>query len=169
MDNRDLEIPSTVYTAKNGQALSINFCDDAEGVEIGVIADADTKTVLRFDGSETIDGLSLLDKANYTLTPIHEGMEITVDGMAAGRYFLTYGARVEEVFGGIEWSKNNDGLEVCDRASSGYLEVKVYDTLGRLMTSAVSDGERIHIALSHGVYVVEMANGNERKSVKISN
>ena len=169
MDNRDLEIPSTVYTAKNGQALSINFCDDAEGVEIGVIADADTKTVLRFDGSETIDGLSLLDKADYTLTPIHEGMEITVDGMAAGRYFLTYGARVEEVFGGIEWSKNNDGLEVCDRASSGYLEVKVYDTLGRLMTSAVSDGERIHIALSHGVYVVEMANGNERKSVKISN
>ena len=169
MDNRDLEIPSTVYTAKNGQALSINFCDDAEGVEIGVIADADTKTVLRFDGSETIDGLSLLDKADYTLTPIHEGMEITVDGMAAGRYFLTYGARVEEVFGGIEWSKNNNGLEVCDRASSGYLEVKVYDTLGRLMTSAVSDGERIHIALSHGVYVVEMANGNERKSVKISN
>ena len=169
MDNRDLEIPSTVYTAKNGQVLSINFCEDAEGVEIGVIADADTKTVLRFDGSETIDGLSLLDKADYTLTPIHEGMEITVDGMAAGRYFLTYGARVEEVFGGIEWSKNNDGLEVCDRASSGYLEVKVYDTLGRLMTSAVSDGERIHIALSHGVYVVEMANGNERKSVKISN
>ena len=167
IDNRSLGIPSTVYTIGGGQALSINFADTAEGTEIGVAADSDAMTTLRFEVPETMEDLSLLDKADYSLTPLYDGMEISVEGAAAGRFFLTHGNNVEEVYGGLEWAVDNSGLTVCDQASTGRLSVKVYDTVGRRIASEATGADSIRIDLAQGVYVVEITNGNETKSIKI--
>ncbi|MDE5869559.1 MAG: hypothetical protein K2H18_04945, partial [Muribaculaceae bacterium] len=59
VDNRDLDIASTVFTAKGGRAMSINFCDDAEGVEICVIADEETSTTLHFESTDSLEGFYL--------------------------------------------------------------------------------------------------------------
>ena len=167
IDNRGLDIPSTVYTIGNGQALSINFCNDAEGVEIGLAADDDTETVIRFEGVQPGCDLSLLDKVDYSLTSLYDGMEIQLKGAAAGRYFLTRSTGIEEVYSGIEWSVEGNTLVVYDRSYSGSLDVKVYDTLGREAASERSNGDTIRVALPHGVYVVEITNASERKSAKI--
>lgn len=167
IDNRDIDIPSIVYTVGNGMALSINSVKEAEGTEIGVIADDDTETVLRFKGIEAVDGLYLLDKADHSLTPLEEGMEVTVEGAAAGRFFLTYGMADEGMMSGIEWSVNGGVLTAVDNASSGYLEVNVFDTLGRLVKRDVTDGSVISLALEPGIYVVEIRTAKEYKSIKI--
>ena len=167
IDNRGLDIPATVYTIGNGQALSINFCNDAEGVEIGVAADADTETVIRFEGVQPGCDLSLLDKEEYSLTSLYDGMEIHLKGAAAGRYFLTRSSGIEEVYSGIEWSVEGNTLVVYDRSCSGSLDVKVFDTLGREVASESAHGDSVRVALPHGVYVVEIANASERKSAKI--
>ncbi|MDE6422698.1 MAG: T9SS type A sorting domain-containing protein, partial [Muribaculaceae bacterium] len=167
IDNRGLDIPATVYTIGNGQALSINFCNDAEGVEIGVAADADTETVIRFEGVQPGCDLSLLDKEEYSLTSLYAGMEIQLKGAAAGRYFLTRSSGIEEVYSGIEWSVEGNTLVVYDRSCSGSLDVKVFDTLGREVASDSTNGDSVRVALPHGVYVVEIANASERKSAKI--
>ena len=167
MDNRDLDIPSTVYTAKNGRALSINFCEDAEGVEIGVIADADTETTLRINGVDAVPGLYLLDKADNSLLPLEEGMEINVTGHTAGRYFLTYGVADEGMLSGIEWKAAGGVLTVTDNAGSGLLEVTVSDTLGRIVSRKGNGARTLSIPLEKGVFVVEMRTAKEHNTAKI--
>lgn len=167
MDNRDLDILSTVYTAKAGKALSINFSDDAEGIEIGVIADEDTETVIRFEGVEAAEGMYLLDKADHSLMPLEEGMEVAVDGAAAGRFFLTYGMADEGMLSGIEWSVGRGVLTAVDNAASGSLEVNVFDTTGRLLKHETTGDCEISVPLERGIYVVEIRTVKERKSIKV--
>ena len=167
MDNRDLDIFSTVYTAKGGKALSINFCGDMEGTEIGVIADDDTETVIRFEGVEVIEGLYLLDKDDHSLTPLEEGMEVNVDGAAAGRFFLTYGIADEGMLSGIEWSVSGGVLTAVDNAASGFLEVNVFDPTGRILKHDSTPDSVISMPLVQGIYVVEIRTAKERKSIKV--
>ena len=167
MDNRDLDIFSTVYTAKGGKALSVNFCGDVEATEIGVIADDDTETVIRFEGVEAVEGLYLLDKLNRSLTSLEEGMEVTIDGAAAGRFFLTYGMADEGMLSGIEWSVSGGVLTVVDNAASGSVEVNVFDPTGRLLKHDSTADSVISMPLEKGIYVVEIRTAKERKSIKV--
>lgn len=167
IDNRDLDIPSIVYTVGNGMALSINSVEEAEGTEIGVIADDGVETLLRFEGVECVDGLYLLDKAEHSLTPLEEGLEVAVEGSAAGRFFLTYGIADEGVMSGIEWSVAGGVLTAVDNANTGMIEVNVYDTMGRLVKHAVAADKVIEVQLESGIYVVEISTAKERETAKI--
>lgn len=167
IDNRDIDIPSIVYTVGNGMALSINSVKEAEGTEIGVIADEDTETVIRFEGVEAVEGLYLLDKADHSLTPLEEGLEVAVEGSAAGRFFLTYGIADEGVMSGIEWSVNGGVLTAVDNAALGIIEVNVYDTMGRLVKHASVDDNTINVSLDSGIYVVEISTAKEHETAKI--
>ena len=167
MDNRDLDVASTVYTAKAGQALSVNFSSEVEGVEIGLIADADTETVIRINGVDAAQGLYLLDKSDLSLTPLEEDMEIEVRGSAAGRFFLTYGIPGEGALSGIDLGVTGGVLTVTDNASSGLLEVTVYDTMGRVVDKAAGNTQTLSLPLGKGIYVVEMRSARERKTAKI--
>ena len=167
IDNRELDVPATVYTIGSGKALGIQTVPDAEGVEIGVIADDDTETLLRFSGIGEEAGLMLLDKADLSLTPIGEDTEVTVQGPAAGRLFLTYGIAEEGVMSGIEWTVSGRVLTVTDLAASGVLEVNVYDTPGRRVAHAGTSGDSLTMELMPGIYVVEMATAKERLAAKI--
>ena len=130
-------------------------------------ADDDTETVIRFEGVQPVCDLSLIDKVDYSLTSLYDGMEIQLKGEAAGRYFLTRSTGIEEVYSGIEWSVEGNTLVVYDRSYSGSLDVKVYDTLGREAAAESSNGDTICVALPHGVYVFEITNASERKSAKV--
>ncbi|MDE6548044.1 MAG: hypothetical protein K2L22_03505 [Muribaculaceae bacterium] len=167
IDNRDLDVLSTVYTTKDGAALSINSCADIEGTEIGVIADDDTETVIRFEGVESVEGLYLLDKTDRSLTPLEEGMEVVVDGAAAGRFFLTYGIAYEGMLSGIEWSVEGGVLTVVDNAASGTLEVNVFDTVGRFVNREATNADVLEMHLEHGIYVVDIRTAKECKSIKV--
>lgn len=167
IDNRELDVPATVYTVGHGKALSIQTAQDAEGVEIGVIADDDTDTRLRFSGIGEESGLMLLDKSDLSLTPIGEDTEVTVHGSAAGRFFLTYGLADEGVMSGIEWSVTGSVLTVTDLAASGKLEVNVYDTLGCQTAHSDTSADRLSLELPSGIYVVEMVTSKDRLTVKI--
>jgi len=167
IDNRSLDVLSTVYTVKDGHAMSLCRNDNPDGVEVGVIADDDTETVLRFEGVEAVDGLCLYDKDERTLTPLEEGMEVTVKGAAAGRLFLTSGLPDDEVVSGIDWRVADDTIEVTDLAASGFLKVNVYDTVGQLVRSDGGNTDMVSISLPSGIYVVEMVTAKERKCVKI--
>ncbi|MDE6638510.1 MAG: T9SS type A sorting domain-containing protein [Muribaculaceae bacterium] len=167
IDNRDIDIPAIVYTAGNGMALSINSVKDAEGTEIGVIADDDTETLIRFEGVDCIEGMYLLDKEEHSITPIEEGIEVAVEGAAAGRFFLTYGLADEGMMSGIEWSVNGSVLTAIDNANSGILKVNVYDTMGRLINHASVDDNIINVTLESGIFVVEFTTANDRQTAKI--
>lgn len=167
IDNRDMDIPSIVYTVGNGMALSINSVEDAEGTEIGVIADEDTETILRFEGVDCIDGLYLLDKSDHSLTPVEEGMEVAVEGAAAGRFFLTYGMAEEGMMSGIDWKVSGGVLTAVDYANTGHLQVNVYDTLGRLVKSATATDNIITLPLDSGIFVVEITTPKDRQTPKI--
>ncbi|MDE6696889.1 MAG: T9SS type A sorting domain-containing protein [Muribaculaceae bacterium] len=167
IDNRDIDIQAIVYTAGQGMALCINSVKDAEGTEIGVIADDDTETLIRFEGVDCIDGMYLLDKADHSLTPIEEGMEVAVEGAAAGRFFLSYGLADEGMMSGIEWSVSGGIFSAVDNASSGSLEVNVFDTLGRLVKHDATSDSVISVPLTPGIYVVEIRTAKENESIKI--
>lgn len=167
IDNRELDVPAIVYTVGRGRALSIQTATEAEGVEIGVIADDETLTLLRFSGISEDEGLMLLDKTDLSLTPIGEGTEVAVQGSAAGRFFLTYGVADEGVMSGIEWTLSGKMLTVTDLASSGSLEVSVYDTLGRRVSHAETADDRLSVELASGIYVVEMTTAKDRLTTKV--
>ncbi|MDE6296793.1 MAG: hypothetical protein K2L89_03020 [Muribaculaceae bacterium] len=166
VDNRELDIPSTVFTAKGGRAMSINFCDDAEGVEIGVIADDQTSTTLRFEGGSALEGFYLYDTADNSLTPVSEVNEIEVTGNVSGRFYLTAGIEEKPIIDGISWDVDGNILTVHDAGTTGMLDVTVCDTLGRVIFKGAGD-DTVSVPLEKGLFVVKMMNGEVEKSVKI--
>lgn len=170
IDNRDLDIAGTVYTVKDNKALTIATLTELEGVEVGLISDDDTETVLRFEGLDAAgDGLCLYDKTNGQLTRLTDGTEYRVYGPSSGQLFLTYGLPDEDITGGLEWQIGGGTLTVTDNACSGMLNVKIVDMLGRNVAEAgAGEGvNRVEIALTQGIYIAEIVSAKERKCVKI--
>ncbi|MDE7412611.1 MAG: T9SS type A sorting domain-containing protein [Muribaculaceae bacterium] len=167
IDQRDLDIPSTVFTAKHGKAMSINFCENVEGVEIGVIADDDAETVIRFEGMENFNDLLLFDSSDKSVTPLSEVGDLKVKGSVNGRFFLTAGLDDNASFNGLKWSADDNILTVTDTASTGDLKVRVCDLLGRVIANVAVSSDTASIPLDKGVFVVKMMNMNEEMTVKI--
>lgn len=167
VDHRGLDIPATVYTLKNGKALSINRTDSIEGTEIGVIANDGTATTLIFDGVEGLEHLYLLDKWENTLIPLSEGLDYTVKGPASGRLFLTSDAPDTPAASELAWYLSKNVLTVTDPARTGHLEVKVFDTLGRLVDAVTTSDPRIEMTIPQGVFAISISNSSEHISSMI--
>lgn len=165
LDNRELGIESIVYSVNGESAMSVDFAP-LEGREIGVIADGDTETVLRFENTAIAEDLYLYDKAEGSLTPIEEGMEYEVKGAVAGRLFITAGREEIAVPSAISWKEEGGLVEVTDCSAGGWLSVNVYDTLGRCVKNVSTSDSSVNFTLGTGVYVMEIQTAAENKKVK---
>ena len=166
LDHSDMEIASTVYTVSAGMALAVNRTNDAEGVEVGVISADDERTVLRFEGVDAVEGLSLYDKETGEMTELYDGMEYTVKGSVAHRLYLT-GMSPETISTPIEWSLSGNEVTVYGSSVGATTSVNVYDTLGRIVVSICENSDEIRFTLEDGVYVMEVVSGDNRLKEKI--
>lgn len=166
LDNSDMEVASTVYTVSSGIALAVNRTNDAEGVEVGVISADDERTVLRFEGVDAVDGLSLFDKETGEMTDLYDGMEYPVKGSVAHRLYLTR-MSPETISTPIEWSISGNEVIVYGSSGAATTSVNVYDTLGRIVVSICENSDEIRFTLEDGVYVMEVVSGDNRLKEKI--
>ena len=165
LDSRSLDIPSIVYTVGDEKAWSINFADDVNGMEVGVIADEDTETMLSFEGVEMAEGLYLHDLQDDSYTPVVEGMTYIVAGPASGRLYLTDYAPLEKTTN-LQWMRNGNTITVRDLAQTGRITVRVYDALGRLMKVISEDCDEVSVTLDGGVYLIEAQTESDRAVTK---
>lgn len=166
LDNSGMDLASTVYTVASGVAMAINRTDDAEGVEIGVIAADDESTQLRFEGVDAVEGLSLYDKATGEMTELYDGMEYSVRGAVAHRLYLT-SMLPSGVTTPIEWSVEGNQVTVYAASGSQPTSVNVYDSLGRRVEAICEKGSAIRFNLDSGVYVMDVLSGAEHLTAKI--
>ncbi|MDE6342780.1 MAG: hypothetical protein K2K93_10715 [Muribaculaceae bacterium] len=158
-----------IYTTAGTMAAAINQTPDADGVEVGLMAPADSVTMVTFNGAALEDYL-LYDTATGEMTQLFDGFELEMKGNVSGRYFLTSGIDTKEIEDGtIRIVPARREVVVTAPAVCGDLTVRVYDTLGREIATAEGFSEEVRIALDPGIYVID-ASGSEKghKAAKIS-
>lgn len=164
LDDRD-ENTTRVYTVAGNNAVSINSTPDADGMEIGILADENAMNILRFDNVEAFSGLSLFDAESGTMTPLSEGMEYEVKGTASGRLYLASAA--------LSPADNSNGVSIEVRGSEvvatssegGAITLAVHDVSGKLVASANGiNGTAMVVNLDKGLYIVVAKTGRGTKS-----
>lgn len=164
LDSRDSR-GARVYTIAGNRAVSVNATDDAEGVEIGVIADDDATTLLRFDNVGAFGSLSLHDRLTGTTVPLSEGMEYEVQGRASGRLFLTSAIEVP-VENSLQLTVDVKGSDVVATSFSSDAEVDlfVYDVSGKTVATMLGGiGEARVSNLERGFYIVVARSSDNAK------
>ena len=157
-----------IYTVAGTMASAINQTPDADGVEVGLMAPADSLTVVTFNGL-ALEDYMLYDTATGEMTQLYDGFELEMTGSVSGRYFLTAGIDTAEIEDStIRIVPVGHEAVVTAPAVCGELTVRVFDTLGREVANAEGFEQEVRIALDPGIYAVE-AVGSEagRKSAKL--
>lgn len=167
-DLRDLGVSSIVFTAHDGHARAINCCKDPAGTEIGVIADDETETTVVFDGTENFAELMLLDREDNSVTPLTDLKEIKVKGTISGRFFLISEMEDSPLSDSLHYTVDGTTLNIVDLAATGSLSVTVCDITGRVVAEAHSGTDSLSVRLDKGIFVIRIANANEKKNLKLS-
>ena len=155
LNDREAETTG-VYTIAGNKAVSINSTPQAEGVEIGLLAPEDAVTVLRFDNTESVDGLSLLDTATGKSTPLTDGLEIEIKGGASGRLFITAKADTPEadLIGLKVYVRGSDIIATAPNIET-CIDLAVYSITGQSIASVSGCmGEAVICNMSKGFYIV---------------
>ena len=155
LNDREAGTPG-VYTIAGNKAVSINSTPKAEGVEIGLIAPEDAVTILRFDNTATVEGLSLLDTATGKTTPLTDGLEIEIEGCASGRLFITAKADTPEadLIGLKVYVHGSDIIATAPNIETG-IDLAVYSISGQnIATVTGCMGEAVICNMSKGFYIV---------------
>ncbi|MDE6637263.1 MAG: hypothetical protein K2K32_03395 [Muribaculaceae bacterium] len=157
-----------IYTVAGTMASAINQTPDADGVEVGLMAPADSVTVVTFNGL-ALDDYLLYDTATGEMTQLYDGFELEMTGSVSGRYFLTAGIDTAEIEDStIRIVPVGHEAVVTAPAVCGELTVRVFDTLGREVANAEWFEQEVRIALDSGIYAVEAIGSDAgRKSAKI--
>lgn len=153
-----------VYTVAGNIATTINTVPEIETTEIGLLADDNETTKLRFDGTGCISGAMLYDALTQESTPLYDGMEYSIDGASSGRLYLTTGMfNREQLELNIEVSGNT--VTITAPADCHSLTANAYNTLGQLLVKRHTQGNSITFNLNEGVFIIE-ATGNSYNAVK---
>lgn len=153
-----------VYTVAGNVATTINTVPEIETTEIGLLADDNETTKLRFDGTGCINGAMLYDALTQESTPLYDGMEYSIDGASSGRLYLTTGMfNREQLELNIEVSGNT--VTITAPADCHSLTANAYNTLGQLLVKRHTQGNSITFNLNKGVFIIE-ATGNGYNAVK---
>ena len=155
LNDREAGTPG-VYTIAGNKAVSINSTPKAEGVEIGLIAPEDAVTILRFDNTATVEGLSLLDTATGKTTPLTDGLEIEIEGCASGRLFIMAKADTPEadLIGLKVYVHGSDIIATAPNIETG-IDLAVYSISGQnIATVTGCMGEAVICNMSKGFYIV---------------
>ncbi len=150
--DNSLGLASMVYTKGGDHTLTVNRLPEVNGTEVGVIADENTVTTLRFDGLDGENGLMLYDAAHDSYTDLEDGVEVRVEGAAAGRLFIV-DSRMSDGIRSLAVSLNGRRLTV--RSLAGGLAVSVYNTMGVEVASYDDGADKADFNLERGIYIVE--------------
>ena len=158
-----------IYTVAGTMASAINQTPDADGVEVGLMAPADSVTVVTFNGL-ALEDYMLYDTETGEKTQLYDGFELEMTGSVSGRYFLTNGVDTAEIEDStIRIIPVGHEAVVKAAAVCGELTVRVFDTLGREVAKAEGYEQEVRIPLDPGIYAVEAVGSDAgRRSEKIS-
>jgi len=165
LDPNQSQLPK-VYTVAGNVAAAINTVPELEMTEIGLAADDDETTVLRFSNTGCVDGVMLYDATTGEMSQLYDGMEYSVEGSSAGRLFLTSGM-TRDMAAGLCVDVSGCTVTVTSPSGCGNLSVDVCDTMGRLVTSRSSHDNVISVNLASGVYMVRAENSKSAIVKKI--
>ena len=165
LDDSNFDNIARVYTIAGNIATSINTLPDFEGTEIGVIANDNEQTVLRFNGIGSM-GIMLYDAETDEYTKITEDMEYTVNGNVSNRLFLTTGTTSGAV-AGLRITVKGRNVTVVDANGCNQLSANVFDTLGKLIKTETVDANTITFTLSEGIYIVDAMSDNGKVHKKV--
>lgn len=155
-----------VYTVAGDRAAAVNLTPGAAGVEVGLrTIDGEGRRTLRFEGVEAVDGLSLYDKADGSLTALDEGIEVTVDGDARGRFFLMSSLPGMETTG-LTIRLEGRTVTVISADASSAVEACVYDSLGCSEGCYSTDDAVLTFDLDSGIHIVEACDKSGRVTRK---
>lgn len=164
--DNSLAAQARVYTIGGNTALAVNSLPAIARTEIGVEAADTASTTLRFLGVDETLGLMLLDAENGHSEVLYDGMEYRIDGPARGRLFITGEIAAA---GNAEISIIGTGKTVTVSTPNieGSLDVRVYDTMGRLAAAATDCGTLATFTLPQGIYIVEASDSFTTATAKI--
>lgn len=166
-DNSQLDIPAEVYTVAGNAALSVNSTDDADGTEIGLLAEDAKETVLVFEGVDPLGDLALYDASTGYRTALYEGMEYPVTGPVAGRLYITSGkATANEEISSMRVSVYNRTVRI-EAGSGNTLSAKAYTMQGFMIKDMKGESPILEFKLNRGIYILEATNGIETTKRKI--
>ncbi len=165
LDDSNFDNVARVYTIAGNTATSINTLPDLEGTEIGVLANDNEPTVLRFNGVGSM-GIMLYDAETDEYTKITEDMEYKVNGNVSNRLFLTTGATTGAV-AGLRITVKGRNVTVVDANGCNQLSANVFDTLGKLIKTETVDANTITFTLSEGIYIVDAMSDNGKVHKKV--
>lgn len=166
-DNSQLDIPAEVYTVAGNAALSVNSTDDADGTEIGLLAEDAKETVLVFEGVDPLGDLALYDASTGYRTALYEGMEYPVTGPVAGRLYITSGkATANEEISSMRVSVYNRTVRI-EAGSGNTLSAKAYTMQGFMIKDMKGESPILEFKLNRGIYILEATDGIETTKRKI--
>ncbi len=163
-----LRRPATVYTFAGDVASSINLTPDAAGTEIGLRSTTgEGRYTLRFTGVDNLYGLSLYDKADGSLTPLSEGLEIEVEGDVRRRLYLMSDMPVGDA-GALSMRLEGSTVTVASGNAGAMVSATVYDTMGRTLGSYSTDDAVLTFDVDPGIYIIEGRDGNSSVTRKFA-
>ena len=148
-----------VYTVADGVATTINTLPAIERVEVGLVND-DRPVTLTFTGVDGAgNGYVLYDAETGDVTPLTEGLSVSVRGMASQRFFITAAADDIETIPAIGVSVSGREVTVTATAAGDVLDVMVFDSVGRSILSVTDPSGEATFSLNPGVYVIKASTG----------
>lgn len=153
-----------IYTSCGTHAMTVNVCPDIDGTEVGITADENAVSVLRFEGVDASEGLMLYDSDADSYTAIAEGSEISVRGGARNRLFLV-SDRMKALDNSIAINQAGDRVTVTSVA--GGLEVRIYNTSGIQVAANDDRADSATFTLGKGIFIVEAADAETTLTRKI--
>ena len=169
----ELATAPQVYTLCGRLATVVNRLHDFSSIPIGLESDSNEQALLTFNGVEALgDSVAIYDAVENTVTPLTEGMQISVPGQTQNRYYIVNGTRIDESIAESSLQIYNEGKVVNVLSTTGepITEVCAYDTGGRLVYRAAPGTASHSFTLPHrGVYVVKANTKELQKVRKFSN
>lgn len=157
VDELTADVP-VVYTLCGRLATSINRLNSVGVLPLGIASASSEPCTVSLSGVGSLgtDSLMLYDAAERTLTPLTEGLQLTMPGRTEGRYFIVSGIGSEQPTAAPSVSITPlPGAVGLSSAGSPIERVEVYTLGGSLVTSLTPRRSQVRVPLASGTYIVK--------------
>ena len=163
VDELASDVP-VVYTLCGRLATSINRLNSVGVLPVGITSNSSEPCTVSFSGVGSLgtDSLMLYDAAERTLTPITEGLQLSMPGRIEGRFFIVSGIGTDQSTATPSVSITPMPGAVGLSSAGGPIErVEVYTLGGSLVTSLTPCRSQVRVPLSSGTYIIKARVGDE--------
>ena len=169
VDELASDVP-VVYTLCGRLATSINRLSSVGVLPVGITSSSSEPCTVSFSGVGSLgtDSLMLYDAAHQTLTPLTEGLQVTMPGRTEGRYFIVSDIGTDQPSDAPSVSITPlPGAVGLSSAADPIERVEVYTLGGRLVESLTPRCNQVRVPLSSGTYIIKARVGDESVVAKV--